>query len=89
MKAILILHVFIIQMIMKIKTKINLKINLKKQVAFLKCTVDQNVYYAPQIEKVDLKVGGIKTREDRLVTLPKQVLDPETDKLVYTHGYVL
>ena len=62
---------------------------LQKQVAFLKCTVDQNVYYAPQIEEVDLKVGGIKTREDRLVTLPKQVLDPETDKLVYTHGYVL
>jgi len=62
---------------------------LKQQVAFLKCSVEDKIYFSPPIETRTVKVYGRTVKDERLVTLPKQVLDPDTDKLVYTHGYQL
>ena len=62
---------------------------LKPQVAFLKCSVEDKIYFSPAIEEIEVNVYGRKVKDERLITLPKQVLDPETDELVYTHGYQL
>jgi len=62
---------------------------LKPQVAFLKCSVEDKIYFSPPIKDRTLKVYGQTVKDERLVTLPKQVLDPNTDELVYTHGYQL
>ena len=60
---------------------------LDPQVAFLKCSLEDKIYFSPAIVERSVKVYGTNVKDERLVTLPKQVLNPETDELVYTHGY--
>lgn len=60
---------------------------LDRQVAFLKCSIDPEVYYSPKITQREVKVYGRLVKNEPLITLPKQIYDPETDSMVYTHGY--
>ena len=60
---------------------------LDKQVAFLKCSIAPEIYYSPRIEEREVNVYGRLIKNEPLITLPKQIYDPETDSMVYTHGY--
>ena len=60
---------------------------LDPQVAFVKCSVEDKIYFAPKLEERRVRVAATKVVDEPLITLPKQVIDNKTNKVKYTHGY--
>ena len=60
---------------------------LDPQVAFVKCSVEDKIYFAPKLEERRVRVAATEVVDEPLITLPKQVIDNKTNKVKYTHGY--
>ena len=60
---------------------------LGRQVAFLKCSVDEQVYFAPKLIERKIDVYGEIDEGTPQHTLPRQVRDPDTDEIKYTLGF--
>ena len=66
------------------------EVPLKRTVGFVKCSVDERIYYSPPVRKTTINVYGREVIDKPFITLPKQVVDTnsEDQEIKYTQGFV-
>lgn len=63
------------------------KTDLPEQVAFVKCTVDENFYMPPKTSFRQIRVHGQKTKDIGQKSLPQKIYLPDEDKYVDSFTY--